>query len=145
MSIQASLEITISAQGIDFFDAIKDSATNNGLDYDESSRSIISCSSDTAQDASLGLIYKGLISKKITLVTTVSAIAGFLIQMQPTIQEVIKANASEGITVSCGDIKIEVKGENDIEKAIAALKELGCDPGNGKSIKADNVDSDQSN
>lgn len=136
MSIQASLEITISAQSTDLFDAIKDSATNSGLEYSESSRCLRLNSLDAPST---------IISKNIKFVTTVSAIAGFLIQIQPTIQEVIKADASKGITISCEDRKIEIQGENDIEKAIAALKELGCDPENDKSIKTDSADSDESN
>ncbi|MDJ0572727.1 MAG: hypothetical protein QNJ53_27315 [Pleurocapsa sp. MO_192.B19] len=127
MSIQASLEISVSAQGINLFDAIKDSANNSILEYSESSR-WFSCDAVDTQST--------LISKSVKFVTTVSAIAGFLIQIQPTIQEVIKANASKGITVTCGDRKIEIQGENDIEKAIAALKELDCD-GNSKTVKAD--------
>ena len=126
MSIQASLEISVSALSINLFDAIKDSANNSDLEYSESSRYL----SFDAVD-----IPSKLFSKNIKFVTTVSAIASFLIQIQPTIQEVIKANASKGITITCGDRKIEVQGENDIEKAVAALKKLSCDPDSLNSDK----------
>lgn len=126
MSIQASLEISVSAQSINLFDAIKDSANNSGLEYSESSRCLSFDAVDTPSK---------LISKNIKFVTTVSAIASFLIQIQPTIQEVIKANASKDITITCGDKKIEVQGENDIEKAVAALKKLSCDPDSLNSDK----------
>jgi translation initiation factor 1 (eIF-1/SUI1) len=126
VSIQASLDISVSAQSINLFDAIKDSANNSGLEYSESSECLMFDAVDTPST---------IISKNIKFVTTVSAIASFLIQIQPTIQEVIKANASKGITITCGDKKIEVQGENDIEKAVAALKKLSCDPDNLNSDK----------
>ncbi|MEM8720315.1 MAG: hypothetical protein AAGE84_13590 [Cyanobacteria bacterium P01_G01_bin.39] len=121
MSIQASLEISISAQSINLFNAIENYAIYNDLKYKISPRHMISCAANTSSGTS-----SGLISKNIKFVTTVSAIAGFLIQIQPTIQEVIKADSLEGITISCGDKKIEIQGENDIVKAITAMKELEC-------------------
>ncbi|MEY4517535.1 MAG: hypothetical protein RLZZ499_134 [Cyanobacteriota bacterium] len=127
MNTQASLEISVSSQSINLFDVIKNYAINSDLEYTESSRVFCCDAIDTPSQ---------LISKNIKFVTTVSAIAGFLIQIQPTIQEVIKANASEGITVSCGDRRIEIKGENDIDKTIATLKELDCDS-NNKTTKVD--------
>ena len=87
--MEAFLEISVSPQSIDLFNEIKNSAINSDLDYSESTTAFCCDAID---------IPPQLISKNIKFVTTVSAIASFLIQIQPTIQEVIKANASKGIT-----------------------------------------------
>jgi hypothetical protein len=113
------LEICVSPDRDDLLDTLKQAALSNNLEYEESSLGMFF---DSVEGGS------HIISKNIKFVTTVSAIAGFLIQIQPTIQEIIKADASKGITISCGEKKIEIKGGNDIEEALSALKKLDCDP-----------------
>jgi hypothetical protein len=78
-----------------------------------------------------------LISKNIKFVTVASTIASFLIQIQPTIQEIIKVDASKSMTLVCGDKKIEIKGESEIEEAITLLKELNCESDGKSSSKHD--------
>ena len=125
MNIRANLEITVSAQSIDLFYAIKDFALNNSLEPIEHTREIIACGANTSPNPSS---HSGLISKTITVSGAVlTAMGTFMIKVQPTIQEAIKANTLKEMTVSCGDRKIEIKGENDFEKAIAILNELNCD------------------
>ncbi len=113
------LEICISPDRNDLFESLKRTGIRRNLEYQESSSARV-----------MNSIGGGIqiISRNIKFVTTVSAIAGFLIQVQPTIQEVIKANASKGITISCGEKKIEIIGSNDIQDALSALQELDCEP-----------------
>lgn len=114
---EAILEICVYPNRSDIFEIFKDVALNSGLEYSESSTMFICDAIDQPSN---------LISKNIKFVTAVSALASFLIQIQPAIQELIKANASKSITVSCGDRKIDIKGENDIKEVIPLLKEFDC-------------------
>lgn len=125
MNIQSTIEITISAQSIDLFYAIKDFASKNSLIIAEHTYGEIACGANTSPNPPSD---SGVISKTIKVTGVVlTATATFLIQAQPTIQEAIKANTLKEMTFSCGDKKIEIKGENDYEKAIAILKEFNCD------------------
>ncbi len=72
--MEAFLEISVSPQSIDLFNEIKNSAINSDLDYSESTTAFCCDAID---------IPPQLISKNIKFVTTVSAIASFLIQIQP--------------------------------------------------------------
>lgn len=115
---EAILEVCVSPNRSDLFEIFKNAALNSGLEYSESS-TMSFC--DAVEQPS------NLTSKNITIfVTAVSVLANFLIQIQPTIQELIKANASKSITVSCGDRKIDIKGENDIKEVISLAKEFDC-------------------
>jgi hypothetical protein len=88
------LEICVSPDRGDLLEALKQAALSNNLECEESSCARVFNSIDGSIQT---------ISENIKFVTTVSAIAGFLIEIQPTIQEIIKSNASKGITISCGE------------------------------------------
>jgi hypothetical protein len=113
--MDAYIEIQISPDRDDLLEAVRQVASKNNLEYEEYSHVYVQDSIDVGSE---------IISNSVKFVTAVSEIAGFLIKLQPTIQELIKANASKGITISCGEKKIEIKGENDIEKALTAFKQL---------------------
>jgi hypothetical protein len=114
---EAILEICVSPNRSDLFEIFKDVALNSGLEYSESPTMFICDAVDQPSN---------LISKNIKVVAALSVITSFVIQMQPTIQELIKANASKSITVSCGDRKIDIRGENDIKEVISLVKEVDC-------------------
>ncbi|MBW4663486.1 MAG: hypothetical protein KME01_04675 [Chroococcus sp. CMT-3BRIN-NPC107] len=114
---EAILEVCVSPNRSDLFEIFKDIALNSGLEYSESS-TMFMC--DAVARSS------NLISNNIRFVTALSTLASFLIQIQPTIQELIKANASKSITVSCRDRKIDIRGENDIKEVISLVKEFDC-------------------
>ncbi len=114
---EAILEICVSPNRSDLFEIFKNAALNSGLEYSESSTMSFCDAVDQPSN---------LTSKNIKFVTAVSVIASLLTQIQPTIQELIKANASKSITVSCGDRKIDIKGENDIKEVISLAKEFDC-------------------
>ena len=59
--------------------------------------------------------------------TSIGLISAFIIQMQPTIQELIKNDALNQISISCEGKSVNIQGENKIEDAIKILKELECD------------------
>jgi hypothetical protein len=118
------LEICISPDRDDLFEALKKAALNNNLEYEESSCGI---AFDSAK-GDIKIISKNIRICMASLVVTGSVISPFVSQIQPTIQELIKANASKSIVMICGDKKIEIKGNNDIKDALNALQELGCNP-----------------
>lgn len=112
------LEICVSPDRGDLLESLKQTALSNNLEYEESSHARVFNSIEGSIQT---------LSENIMFVTVVPAIASVLIKMQPTIQEIIKSNASRGITISCGEKKIEIKGNNDIENALIALQKLDCD------------------
>ena len=114
---EAILEICVFPNRSDLFEIFKNAALNSGLEYFESSKMSFCDAVDQPSN---------LTSKTITIVTALSVITSFVIQMQPTIQELIKANASKSMTVSCGDRKIDIRGENDIKEVISLVKEFDC-------------------
>ena len=73
---EAIWEICVSPNRSDLFEIFKDVALNSGLKYSESSTMFICDAVDQPSN---------LISKNIKFVTAVSALASFLIQIQPAI------------------------------------------------------------
>ena len=121
--MNTSLEISVLASRIDsdIFETIKQEAINHNLKYEENETILCFDSFDGGGIESIKII-------KI-IGPVIAGTAVFINQMQPTLQELIKAKASQGITVICGnEQKIDIKGDNEIEKVLEILEKFDCDP-----------------